>query len=142
MVRGPHEDSGAPQFAQNAAVVRLRKPQREHFAVVEADSAVASEGGPGMVPAGAAAAVIAAPGGGIGIGYAQPDGGGTDAHRWEGPAVTRSFGFPPIQKNTTYPSTAKPGRSKTPPTRRRNNRDDSPGSVARPGFDSRARMRI
>src|SRR2546428_12682135 len=72
---GPHEDSGAPQFAQNAAVVRLRKPQREHFAV-EADSAVASEGDPGMVPAGSAAGGIAAPGGGFGIRVAQLDGGG------------------------------------------------------------------
>src|SRR5881628_2390193 len=38
----PHEDSGTPQFAQNAAVVGLGKPHREQFVVPEAEGAVAS----------------------------------------------------------------------------------------------------
>jgi len=136
-----HEDSGTPQFAQNVAVAGLGKPHREHV-VVDAEGAVASRGASGDTGAGAVAAAVAAPGGGIGIGYAQLAGGGTEAYRWERPAVTRAFVFPTIQKNTTYPRRANPGGRKTPPTSRVKSRDVSPGSVARPGFDSRARMRI
>ena len=70
-----HEESVAPQFAQNAAVEGLEKPHRVHAAVLAAGSTVASrEGG---VAGGGATASGAAPGGGIG--YPQADGAGTAA---------------------------------------------------------------
>src|SRR2546422_9040428 len=62
---GPHEDSGAPQLAQNAAVAGLGKPHREHVVAVEAEGGVASEGGPGGGAAGGRAAAGSGPRGGI-----------------------------------------------------------------------------
>jgi len=73
-----HEESVAPQFAQNAAVEGLEKPHRGHAVVLAAGSTVASrEGGGGGVAGGGATASGAAPGGGIG--YPQADGAGTAA---------------------------------------------------------------
>ena len=60
-------------------MVGLGKPHREHVVVVGAEGGLVSDGGPGGVAAGALAAAVAAPGGGIGIGYAQLAGGGTEA---------------------------------------------------------------
>ena len=75
---GSHEESVAPQLAQNAAVDGLGKPHRGHAMVLVAGSTVASgEGDGGGVAGGGATASGAAPSGGIG--YPHADGAGTAA---------------------------------------------------------------
>src|SRR5439155_355936 len=78
----------------------------------------------GGVAATGAADGDAAPGGGIG--YPQAEGPGTAAYRCARPADTRSFVFPTIQKNITYPTSAKPGGRKTPATRSGESRERRP----------------
>ena len=64
---GSHEESVAPQFAQNAAVDGLGKPHRGHAVVFAAGGTVTSgETGEGGVAGGGATEGGTAPGGGIG----------------------------------------------------------------------------
>ena len=136
----PHEDSDDPQFEQNVAVDELGKPHREQVSVILAGGAVASaEAAAGGFAAAGAADGDAAPGGGIG--YPQADGPGTAAYRCVRPADTRSFVFPTIQKNITYPTSAKPGGRKTPPTRSEKSRLASPWPTGDEGFEMMERIR-
>src|SRR5438445_13749446 len=98
-----HEESVAPQFAQNAAVEGLEKPHRGHAVVLAAGSTVASrEGGGGGVAGGGATAGGARPGGGSG--WPPAAGGGTAPRRGGRPAGTRCLVFRTVQRDTPYPT--------------------------------------